>query len=206
MSSAEYIKIAQGLPPRLLRFFARFPPVTASSNPYGSLTDARTGIRRTSEPVSVAPTTSSTDPNASQIETSVNQSASSTLANPFLPTRHAVTQRIHDPQFSLRRQADLIKLARGYGIEECLPPSSKSPTVRDHKRLTSGLRVRGTGIGQSVKGKRWERTLPARQAVRYAAMLRMPKIIQAWKRVCLPFAQRSTDVIDWSWTRMEEVA
>lgn len=107
---SEFIAVAKLLPPRLQRFFARFPPGTAN--------DVR--------------------------------------ANPFKPTVHAVTKKWHNPIFSLRRQADLCKLARKYGVEELLPPSRKSSTEREARRLAREAR------GLTVKGHRPERTLKAR--------------------------------------------
>lgn len=42
--------------------------------------------------------------------------------------------------------------------------------------------VKGTGEGQRVKGKAWERTLKGRLEVRRQAMLDMPGMIQEWKQ------------------------
>jgi large subunit ribosomal protein L25 len=64
--------------------------------------------------------------------------------------------------FSLRRQADLVKLARKYGVEELLPYTVKGTEVRLQRRIENGLRVKGTGVGQRVKGKELERTLKGR--------------------------------------------
>lgn len=46
-------------------------------------------------------------------------------ANPFLPNKHPVTGRYHNPKYSLRRMSDLYKLARQYGLHELLPPRNK---------------------------------------------------------------------------------
>jgi large subunit ribosomal protein L25 len=62
----------------------------------------------------------------------------------------------------LRRQAELIKLAREHGVEELLPRSIKGAAEKQRKREEHGLRVKGTGVGQRVKGKEWERTLKGR--------------------------------------------
>ena len=83
--------------------------------------------------------------------------------NPFMPLKHPVTGRWHDPKYSLRRQAELVKLAREHGVEELLPFTNKGTETRLSKRVELGLRVRGTGVGQKVKGHKHERQL----AVKY---------------------------------------
>ncbi|KAL7629249.1 hypothetical protein AAE478_000769 [Parahypoxylon ruwenzoriense] len=79
--------------------------------------------------------------------------------NPFLPHKHPVTGKWHNPEFSLRRQAELVKLAREQGVEELLPFTSKGTEERIRTRVEEGLRVRGTGVDQSVKGHLHERML-----------------------------------------------
>ena len=79
--------------------------------------------------------------------------------NPFLHQKHPVTGRWHDPKYSLRRQADLVKMARAYGVEELLPYTPKKTEERLRKRVELGLRVKGTGVGQKVKGHKHERHL-----------------------------------------------
>ncbi len=79
--------------------------------------------------------------------------------NPFMPTKHAVTGRWHDPKYSLRRQAELVKLAREHGVEELLPFTNKGTETRLSKRVEFGLRVKGTGVGQKVKGHIHERRM-----------------------------------------------
>jgi large subunit ribosomal protein L25 len=85
--------------------------------------------------------------------------ADGAVANPFLPHKHPVTGRWQDPQYSLRRQAELVKLAREQGVEELLPFTSKGTEERIRKRVEEGLRVKGTGVGQRVKGHLHERML-----------------------------------------------
>ncbi|KAH8162371.1 hypothetical protein CIB48_g5877 [Xylaria polymorpha] len=87
--------------------------------------------------------------------------------NPFLPHKHPVTGKWHDPEFSLRRQAELVKLAREEGVEELLPFTSKGTEERIRHRVEYGLQVRGTGVGQKVKGHRHERML----ATKYVGIL-----------------------------------
>ncbi|KIN04760.1 hypothetical protein OIDMADRAFT_192110 [Oidiodendron maius Zn] len=139
MTSRQYIKLAESLPPRLTRFFARYPPPALS-------------------------TTAAETP------------------NPFVRQKHPITGRWHDPVFSLRRQAELVKLARQHGVEELLPFTVKATQERIKRRAENGLRVKGTGVGQKVKGKEAERTMRARLEKRRQAMLNMPRMIQEWKQ------------------------
>lgn len=201
MASQEYIKLAQSLPPRLLRFFARYPPPAASF------------INRSpASSISTALNTSSSDPNASQEENSIADSPPVLpYQNPFQSHKHPASGRWHDPVYSLRRQADLVKMARANGVEDLLPYTVKGTEERIMKRQEQGLRVKGTGIGQKVKGKLWERTMKGRLEKRKQAMLGMPKLVQQWKQVCGLvthfYAYSVTNpVLDGSRTRMEEMA
>lgn len=101
--------------------------------------------------------------------------------NPFLPWLHPVTRAWHPPQYSLRRQADLIKLAEAHNVTSLLPWSPKLPAEKERKRIENGLRVKGTGVGQRVKGKLWERTLKGRLEARRVAMEGMGDMIRQWK-------------------------
>ncbi len=167
----RHIKIAQSLPPRLTRFFARYPPPALQQllpqSPQTSIT--------------TAPTTSPSDPNTTT--SSDDHTPSELYQNPFQSQKHPITQKWHNPIFSLRRQADLVKLARNHGVEELLPFTVKGAEERLRRREENGLRVKGTGIGQKVKGKGWERTLKGRLAKRKKAMIEMPKMVQNWKEV-----------------------
>ena len=165
MASLEYVRLAQSLPPRLLRFFARYPPPAISS---------------TSRTISLSPSTSSPNPNDDQVETNI---PSLPYQNPFQKKQHPVTGRWHDAKFSLRHQADICKMARQYGVEEHLPPSSKSSDARLQRRTEEGVRVKGTGIGQRVKGHLYERTMKQRLNKRRQAMLDMPGLVQKWRQV-----------------------
>lgn len=84
--------------------------------------------------------------------------------NPFLPHKHPATGKWQEPEFSLRRQAELVKLAREAGIEELLPFTHKGTEERIRKRVEEGLQVKGTGVGQKVKGHLHERMLAAKYA------------------------------------------
>ncbi|KUJ22477.1 uncharacterized protein LY89DRAFT_607087 [Mollisia scopiformis] len=161
-NTKKYLRLAQSLHPRLSRFFARYPP-QAILSPSGT---------------TVPPSQDSIIASADHIPSQEDASAS---PNPFKAQKHPVTGRWHDPVFSLRRQADLVKLARKYGVEELLPYTVKGTEERIRKRVENGLRVKGTGVGQRVKGKESERTLKGRLEKRRQAMLEMPQMIQTWK-------------------------
>lgn len=194
----QYVKLAQTLPPKLLRFFARYPPPAIS----------QTILQHSS--TTTALNTSSSDPNASHEESvSPPTSALSELLNPFQCQKHPVTGNRHDPLYSLRRQSDLVKIARANGLEEFLPFTAKGTEARIRKREEFGLRVKGTGVGQKVKGKERERTMKGRLERRKQAMLEMPQLIQSWKQVivlnCCHSVVKLTLVIERSWSWMEEV-
>lgn len=171
----QHISIAQALPPRLLHFFKRFPPPQLSS--------ATTASRPPT--IQIAENTSSADPNAgaSTTEVSVEPLSGSTnwKKNPFLPFRNPTTGNWHPPHISLRRQADLFKLASTHHVLPLMPPSPKHPEIKEQKRIEHGLRVKGTGVGQRVKGKHWERTLKTRLDTRRKAMEAMPDMINLWR-------------------------
>ena len=202
MTSQDYVKLAQSLPPRLLRFFARYPPPPASF-----------ANRAPSSAVSTTLNTSSLDPKASHEKTAVAHSPPSLpYPNPFQAQKHPITGRWYEPVFSLRRQADLVKLARANGVEELLPHTVKGTQERIAKRQEQGLRVRGTGVGQKVKGKLWERTMRGRLEKRRQAMLEMPKLVEEWKMVrCSIFSvsrwsQLLTVATGGSWPWLEKMA
>ena len=173
-SQLNHIRLAQSLPPRLLKFFARYPPPISST------------LQNTQPLVTVPLNASSLNTMANQTEATISSSAPASREDPFRSTKHPITGNWHDPVYSLRRQADLVKLAREHGIEELLPFTIKGTEVRIKRREENGLRVKGTGIGQKVKGKLWERTMKGRLEKRKQAMLDMPKMIQYWKQVNHP--------------------
>ena len=172
-SVSNHVKLAQRLPPRLLRFFARYPPAALTSSHPSSGSSSTSPLN-----------TSSTDPNAILVETTApTHNKAPNYENPFRSTKHSVTGNWHDPIYSLRRQADLVKMARVHGVEELLPFTVKGTQERIRRREEHGLRVKGTGVGQKVKGKYWERTIKGRLEKRRQAMLEMPKMIREWKQV-----------------------
>ena len=207
-ATSNHIKLAQGLPPRLLRFFARFPP------PQPFIDRALQNNQMSGgSTLSSAPLTSTADSNECSLDApppppSTDPSATP-YPNPFLSTKHHVTGRWHNPIFSLRRQADLVKLAKQHGLEDLLPYTPKKTEEKLKKRITLGLRVKGTGVGQKVKGHIEERTLRSRLDKRRQAMIQMPALVQQWKQVCESFLGSSVVVLTilaWTWSWMEEMA
>ena len=186
MAASQHIGLAQSLPPRLLHFFKRFPPPQLSA--------ASTTRQPKPETITIAENTSSEDPNAaaSTLEVPVPSDPASESAisdnsqvawkkNPFLPFKNPQTGNWHPPHYSLRHQADLFKLASLHDCLPLMPPSPKHPTLKAQKRIEHGLRVKGTGEGQKVKGKYWERTLKTRLETRRRAMESMPDMINLWR-------------------------
>lgn len=182
-TSLQYVKLAQALPPRLLRFFARYPPPALQSS---SSSNGSRPVTSPSATATIAPESTSDNASATLNYALATDSAVDDTSNPFQSQRHPSTGNWHDPIFSLRRQADLVKLARQHGVEGLLPFTVKGHEERLRRREENGLRVKGTGVGQKVKGKAWERTLKGRLERRRQAMLEMPKMIQMWKEVSAP--------------------
>lgn len=96
---------------------------------------------------------------------------------------------------------------------DLLPWTIKKPGEKEKRRIERGLQVKGTGVGEKVKGKHWERTLKGRLEMRRRAMLEMPQLIQEWKQVseklCLgggEYERRANFCVERSWQGMEEVA
>ena len=165
MATAEYVKLAQTLPPRLLRFFARYPP--------GSVTP----------PLAAKRSTLSTPPTKENPLPWHKSTISSILLheNPFQPTKNPITGCWRDPVYSLRRQADLVKLARENGVEELLPFTVKGTRERQARQEERAQQMMANG--RKVKGKYWERTQKGRLEKRRQAMAGMPELIRTWKEV-----------------------
>lgn len=78
-----------------------------------------------------------------------------------------------------------MKLAIKYNVEPLLPVGPKSSEYKAARMAERGLRIKGTGIGQKVKGHKWERTMEARLEDRRKAMTEMPEMIRMWKQVSI---------------------
>lgn len=93
------------------------------------------------------------------------------LKNPFLPNKNPENNRWHGPQFSLRRLADLYKMARKFGVHELLPPLRRKfyEEKYDNKKWMRGV--------LNPKKAAWERALPAKLEARNAAIENMDQTI-----------------------------
>ncbi|KAK7550661.1 hypothetical protein IWX49DRAFT_564617 [Phyllosticta citricarpa] len=153
MASApqKYVDLAKTLPPRLLKFFQRYPPPKEwlTIRPPDQLRELEE-LQNTELPY---------------------------RHNPFMPRFNAVTKRWQGPVFSLRRQAELCKMAARYGVEDLLPYSRKKPT---EIRRAAAARVE-EGMDYKAKGHKWERNLKSKLDKRREAMMNMPAMIQEWK-------------------------
>ncbi|KAF2842732.1 hypothetical protein M501DRAFT_18614 [Patellaria atrata CBS 101060] len=181
----SHIRLAQRLPLKLQNFFRKYPPPLLFPQKFNpALAEVSPSTTSTTSTVS---TTAPTDPNASTTEhPSPSPSSTTPLPaeihhNPFSPFLNLRTGRWRGPLYSLRRQADLCKLALKHNVLDLLPPSKKNPLTKAQKREERGLRVRGTGVGQVVKGKKWERTMEGRLEKRREAMMGMGEMVRLWK-------------------------
>ena len=87
-----------------------------------------------------------------------NPTANPTPTNPFLPFKHPVTGKWQDPVYSLRRQADLVKLARQHNVDGLLPPTVKSEAAKEAKFL-EGKKMRRV---HEPKGHKYEKVVQER--------------------------------------------
>lgn len=190
---------AAPVPQMLLNFFARYPPnvysakFTGASYPSFSTTQpqsselqAASSLINSQSTIPLSLNSSSAGPDQPSIETTVSAPPSKPSLdrpNPFLPWKNPETGRWRGATVSLRRQADLVKLAKKHGVESLLPPGRKSTVFKETRILEKGLRVKGTGEGQKVKGHKWERTMNTTLEKRRKAMEEMPELIRTWKQV-----------------------
>lgn len=199
------------LPERLLRFFARYPPELYSARhtgitipltkkaakqaaelrqPAAVLGEDGAVLYQYQQPTTV-PESDSTSPTPTgtvlTLEGGVNASSPAPSnhfpPNPFLPRKNFATGRWAGANISLRRQAELVKLAKKHAVEDLLPPGHKSTAFKQQRLLEQGLRIRGTGEGQKVKGHKWERSMGTRLEKRRQAMENMPALIREWESV-----------------------
>lgn len=176
------------LPQRLRNFFARYPP-----HIYSALVAPRPTPPETEAAMEeTLPSPYTPDREAKGVHKADPRAWSPSRAllysdpkhhNPFLPKKIFRTGKWMGPRYGLRQQADLVKLAKIYDVEALLPPGPKSTEYKATRLTERGLQVKGTGIGQKVKGHKWERTMEARLEDRRKAMVEMPEMIRLWKQV-----------------------
>lgn len=181
LASPDKIRLATKLHPRLLTFFKRYPPPALLRSP-------PPGAENTSHIYTTSSISADTSPSAEEasspaVSTSSKNPVDNTAAyrNPFLPWRNPATGVWQNPKYSLRQQADLFKIAAKEGLASLLPFSTKAPDYKRVRREQLGLRVKGTGEGEAVKGKQWERQLKGKLDRRRKAMIDMPRMIAEWK-------------------------
>jgi len=200
MSIANPIEVAKALPRPLLKFFARFPP---RNPPTAPLAPSMLTIHDSSKQKDVQ-IRSPNNRSVTTVPPSINPEY-----NPFLPWQNPRTGRWREPIYSLREQKEICRMAASYGVEELLPWSIKMSGVKEARREL-GSRVKGTGVGQSVKGHKEERQLIMRTEKIRKAMEEMPRLIRDWQlvgldvfRLCKPHTNKH---IVWSWQVLEEMA
>lgn len=94
--------------------------------------------------------------------------------NPFLPNKNADTGRWHGAKYSLRRSADLFKMARKFGLQDLLPPIPHRKFYEDKYNNKNWMR----GLSFQKKQK-WERELSDKLEKRKAALESMDAKILA---------------------------
>ncbi|ORY12078.1 hypothetical protein BCR34DRAFT_483212 [Clohesyomyces aquaticus] len=176
-------QVGRALPALLKNFLQKYPP-PALFPPTTSLSTTST-IPNAPPTASVASATSSANPNVPATETPTPTTTAEhelPYPNPFLPRKNYVTGKWWGPKYGLMKQAKLVKQAQQFGLVDLLPYTIKKPGEKEKRRIERGLQVKGTGVGQKVKGKMWERTLKGRLEARKQAMLNMPQMIEEWKQ------------------------
>ncbi|GKZ25260.1 hypothetical protein AbraIFM66951_003866 [Aspergillus brasiliensis] len=190
MATTQTSSLVSKLPIRLRNFFARYPPQIYSAavapRPEAPETGAPVNLNVEDLPSPYTPNRDAKgfkrpDPKAFSPSKAILHSDSK-HPNPFLPRKNFRTGKWFGPRIGLRRQAELVKLAIKYNVEALLPPGRKSTEFKETRRAERGLAIKGTGIGQKVKGHKWERTMEARLEDRRKAMMEMPEMIRLWKQ------------------------
>jgi large subunit ribosomal protein L25 len=179
------------LPLRLRNFFARYPPQIYSAAVRPPVTEPETPAPAAEESLP-SPYTPNRDAKGFKKPDPKAFSPSKSLLytnpehpNPFLPRKNFRNGKWIGPPIGLRRQAELVKLAIKYNVEALLPPGRKSTEYKETRRAERGLAIKGTGVGQKVKGHKWERTMEARLEDRRKAIMEMPEMIRLWKQVSI---------------------
>jgi large subunit ribosomal protein L25 len=95
----------------------------------------------------------------------------SATVNPFLPNKNPETGRWHGSKFSLRRSADLYKMARKFGIQDLLPPLPRK--FYEEKYMNKNW-MKGV---LTQKKKKWERELDGKLEARKEAIENMDETI-----------------------------
>lgn len=93
--------------------------------------------------------------------------------NPFLPNKNPENGRWHSPKYSLRRSADLFKMAYKFGVQELLPPMPQGKSFFEDKYENKNW-MRGQ---LRQKKHKWERELDNKISTRKSALAAMDETI-----------------------------
>jgi hypothetical protein len=177
MDIAQAQRLIANLPPKLLTFFTRYPPRNPSLRTLYSQDDKAFLIaRKLHDFLPVEPTLHK--PTAGISHNSLGKPVSTVFLpfqNPFKPSKDPRSGRFHAPRYSLRRQADLIKLALRFGVAELLPPSVKmNRLLYGKKRPMAGtLKPKGTFEERTRKDYVEKKQKSLEESLRVVAMRKM---------------------------------
>jgi large subunit ribosomal protein L25 len=165
------------LPPKLINFFIRYPPRNPSLRTIYSKEDKSLLIARNLHdflPVTPdlhTPTTGITHLSSGKPISTVFLP----LQNPFKPSRDPRSGKFHGPRYSLRRQADIIKLAMRFGVAELLPPCAKMNRLLYGKRrpMVGTLYPKGTYEERTRAQYTEKKQESLEEALRIVAMRKM---------------------------------
>jgi Mitochondrial ribosomal protein mL59 len=188
MDVAQARRLVSLLPPKLVNFFIRYPPRNPSLRTIYSKEDKSLLIAKRLHDFQPVPP----DLHNPTTDTSVTSTAKeiSTVylpfLNPFKPSRDPRSGKFHGPRYSLRRQADIIKLAMRYGVAELLPPSDKMNKLLYGKKrpMVGTLKPKGTYEERSRKSYVEKKQKSLEESLRVVAMRKMVHCYFALKLIC----------------------
>jgi Mitochondrial ribosomal protein mL59 len=136
MEVSKARRLVSLLPSKLLNFFIRYPPRNPSFRTLYSKEDKSLLIAHNLHDFLPIPSTLY-KPIITESHTSHGKPKPTIylpFQNPFKPSRDPRSGKFLGPRYSLRRQADLIKLAMRFGVAELLPPCPKMNRLLYGKR------------------------------------------------------------------------
>lgn len=177
MEIAQAQRLVNILPKKLLDFFIRYPP----RNPA-----LRTVYSKEDKSLEIAKRLHDFHPIPPELHNSVNGITLNShgkevstiyfpFQNPFKPTRDPRSGKFHAARYSLRRQADIIKLAMRFGVAELLPPSQKMNRLLYGKKrpMIGTLRPKMTYQERTREVYAAEKQKKIEEALRIVAMRKM---------------------------------
>lgn len=136
------------LPPKLLSFFIKYPPRNPALKTLYSKEDKSILIAKRLHDFQPVPPALHTPTIGTSHDAKGNKITTVYMPfqNPFKPSRDPRTGKYHAPRYSLRRQADIIKLAIRFGVSDLLPPSAKMNKLLYGKKrpMVGTLKPKGT--------------------------------------------------------------